>query len=138
MLTSTQKFVRFCAGLSIALAVSWGPLSEALRVVEVSERGERTVRVELAQNYAPSRSKSAQKNSANPSKSESKTERILKAAPDVLELARAIHFELCSAPLAPSIADFIGSAEARHAAYAPRIADAPDIDSQPARGPPAI
>ena len=139
---SRRLGARLVAWLGIVLAVSWGPLSHTLKFLEVSESGEHSVRVVLASDYSRLQAKKtaqdAKKDCTKPDSKDdgSKTERLLNAVPDTLEAAQAIHFELNAAPHAPELIVFIATAETRHAAYAPLIAESPPPDQTLARGPP--
>jgi hypothetical protein len=139
---------RLVATLGIVLAASWGPLSHAFRLIEVSEIGvsgkpgaERSVRIVLARGCiletAP-RKKLASQNGSKPASETDKstTERLLNAAPETLELAQAIHFDLSGVPVAARVSAWLGLAEIYTPLYNGRLLETSDVVANSARGPP--
>src|SRR5438552_2832333 len=135
---SRRPYMRCTAALGVLMAASWGPLAHTLKFVETSERGERTVRVVLAQSYAAQHENKAQSKNAKPDakKDSSHSERLLNAVPDSLEAAQSIHFEFEAPelPVAIALADR-GEAQREAFEFAIPYTQPPDISL--ARGPPA-
>ena len=140
---------RFVATLGIVLAASWGPLSHAFRLIEVSESGEsgkpdaaRSVRIILARgsvlDTAP-RKKTATRNGSksSPETEKSTTERLLNAAPETLEVAQAIHFDLSGVPAAVRVSAWLGLADVYTPSHCGRLSESSDIVAHAARGPPS-
>ena len=151
--TSSTPFARrfstrLAATLGIILAASWGPLSHAFRFIEVSEVGEsgnpeatRTVRIVLARDCAfesdSHKSKPASRTSKPKSDSEKPTtERLLNAAPETLEFAQSIHFDLSGVPAPLRISAWIGAPEVHSSPYDGRLSESSDGVAHFARGPP--
>lgn len=151
--TSSTPFARrfstrLAATLGIILAASWGPLSHAFRFIEVSEIGEsgnpeatRTIRIVLARDCAldtdSPKSKPLSHNSKPKSDSEKPTtERLLNAAPETLEFAQSIHFDLGGVPAPPFVSAWIGAAEVHDSSYDGRLSESSDVVAHSARGPP--
>ncbi len=136
---SRRLSVRLVAFVGILLAASWGPLSQTLRLVEVCESGktgaECSFRVVLSRacpfDHLQKKSHAPEKNSEK-----STTERLLSTAPDTLESAQSIHFDLGSPPIAEVIAPESECADARGV---PALEWRPDflpVELLPARAPP--
>ena len=121
------------------VAASWGPLSHTLKLVETSERGERSIRVVLAQDYSL-RAAQREKLASNAAKSHAKkdssqTERLLNAVPDNLEAAQAVHFDI-DAPVIPVPIARIENDVGRHTAFEFSLPYTHPPDDTLARGPP--
>ncbi len=140
---------RLVAALGIALAASWGPLSLAFRLIEVSEvsasgkpESQRSVRIVLARGCvietAPRKTKNAQQNSSKPTSENEKqtTERVLNAAPETLESAQSIHFDTSDVPAPVHASARISSPVIHAPVYIRRLSHSSDVVAHPARGPP--
>jgi len=144
--SSRSPGARLTAALCILLAASWGPFSQTLRLIEVSDVGkpgaEPSIRIVFARDliHAKHTAKSASNAGAKPdAKSENTTtERLLNAVPETLEAAHSIHFDLSGVPTperACAWTEFIHSAPSDFSEYFPEpIADI----FPPVRGPPAV
>lgn len=135
---------RLTAALGIFLAASWGPFSQTLRLIEVSESGkpgaERSFRIVLARDCALFNTQQRTKNGTKQnSKSENKTtERLLNAVPEVLESAQSIHFDLSGAPISASVSAWIDSVEISRPVFSGDLPESFDFISPPVRGPPTF
>lgn len=137
----TALSTRFVALLGVIVAASWGPLSHTLKLVEVSECGESSVRVVLAKDYVRQQAaKATAKAQTDSTKTDAKkdsarTERLLNAVPDNLEAAQGIHFEL-DAPLILFTVAPVEVDVARYASFEFSLPYTHPPDDTLARGPP--
>ena len=139
---------RLTAALGIFLAASWGPFSQTLRLIEVSESGkpgaESSFRIVLACdcNFINARqcANSVSKTGAKQhSRSENKTtERLLNAVPETLESAQSIHFDLSGAPVAARVSAWIESEEIARPVFNSHLPETFNFISPPVRGPPTL
>ncbi len=138
---SKRLSARVLAALGIVLAVSWGPLSHTLRLVETRHNGEQSFRIVLASDCPFERLQTAtQKNAPKPGANSEKktTERLLNVVPDTLESAQTIHFDLGAMPIVENVSAWTAVPvrhDAEHSVWQPASFD---IETGSARGPPVI
>ena len=143
-----RRGTRLVAMLGIVLAASWGPLSHAFRLIEVSETSaggkadaQQTVRIVLARGSIFENAPRKKPASPNKSKSstegeKSTTERLLNAAPETLDVAQAIHFDLGGVTVPARVSAWLGSPEIYVTLYHGRLSESSDSVASSARGPP--